>query len=86
MKSKNLKKTYYHIEFDDEIKREVNPFKLRNFLSDKCIQKVNDLKTDSKNGFSFKGKKNEELNQLSDTKMFKEFSCEIAFSQTFKSN
>ena len=25
---------YYHIEFNDEIKREVNPFKVRKFLSD----------------------------------------------------
>ena len=39
---------YYHIEFHDETKRVVNPFKLRNFLSDKCYQKVEELKADSK--------------------------------------
>ena len=26
----------YHIEFNDVNKREVNPFKLQKFLSDKC--------------------------------------------------
>ena len=61
---------YYHIEFHDETKREVNPFKLRNFLSDKCDQKVEKLTTDNKNGLSFKVKKIEELNQLSETKKF----------------
>ena len=44
---------YYHIEFHDEIKREVNPFKLRIFLSDKSNQNVKEITTDSKNGFSF---------------------------------
>ena len=41
---------YYHIEFHDETMRGVNTFKLRNFLSDKCNQKVEKLTTDSKNG------------------------------------
>ena len=39
MESKNLKKIYYHIEIHDETKREVNPFKLQNFLSGKCYTK-----------------------------------------------
>ena len=33
-KKKEPGEMYYHIEFDDKIKREVNSFKLRNFLSD----------------------------------------------------
>ena len=35
--------THCHIEFQDETKREVSPFKLRNFLSDKCNQKFEEL-------------------------------------------
>ena len=31
---------YYHIEIHDETKREINPFKLQIFTSDKCNQKV----------------------------------------------
>ena len=69
----------YYIEFQDETKREVNPFKLRNFLSDKCNQKVEELTTDSKNGFSFKVKPILQLNLLSDIKKFEDFSCEITF-------
>ena len=56
---------YYPIEFDDVTKREVKPFKLRNLSSDKCNQKVEELTTANKNGFTFKVKKNEELNLLS---------------------
>ena len=37
---KEPEEIYYHIEFQDETKGDVNPFKLRNFLSDKCNQKV----------------------------------------------
>ena len=37
---KDSEEIYYHIEFQDETKREVNTFKLRNFLSDYCNQKV----------------------------------------------
>ena len=68
-----------YIEFQDETKRVVNPFKLWNFLSDKCNQKVEELRTDSKNGFSFKVKPILELNLLSDIKIFENFSCEILF-------
>ena len=57
--------------------REVNPFKLRNFLSDKCNQKVEELTTDSKNGFSFKVKPIHQLKLLSDIKRFEDVSCEI---------
>ena len=55
----NLKKLkeIYCIDFDDEIKRDVNPLKLRNFRSDKCNEKVEELITDSKNGFSLKLKR-----------------------------
>ena len=76
---KEPEEIYYHIEFQDETKREVNPFKLRNFLSDECNQKVEELTTDSKNGFSFKVKPILQLNLLSDIKKFEDFSCEITF-------
>ena len=36
---KEPEEIYYHNEFKDETQREVNPFKLRIFLSDKCNQK-----------------------------------------------
>ena len=39
----------YHIEFHDESKREVNSSKLRNFMIDRCDQKVEELTTDSEN-------------------------------------
>ena len=54
---KEPEEIYYPIEFHDETKRLVNPFKLQNFLSDnisKCNQKVEELTSDSKNRFSFK--------------------------------
>ena len=59
--------------------REVKPFKIWNFLSDKCDKRVEELTTDSKNGFSFKVKKNEEVNQLAELKNFENFSCEVTF-------
>ena len=46
--TKEPEEKYYHIEIHDETKREVNHFKLRKFLSDKCNQKVEELTTDSK--------------------------------------
>ena len=55
----------------------VNPFKLRNFVSDKCNQKVEEL-TGNKNEFSFKVKPILQLNLLSDIKRFEDF-CEITF-------
>ena len=45
-------------------------------MSDNCNQKVKELTTDIKNGFSFKVKKNEELYRLSDIEKFEDF-CEI---------
>ena len=36
----------YNIWVHDETKREVNPFKLQTFLSDKCNQNVKELTTD----------------------------------------
>ena len=38
---KEPEEIYYHIDFHDETKRVVNPFELRNFLSDKCPSKSN---------------------------------------------
>ena len=76
---KEPEETYYHNEFQDEPKREVNPFKLRNFLSDKCNQKVEELTTDSKNGFSFKVKPILQLNLLTNIERLEDFSSEITF-------
>ena len=78
MKSKKLEEIYYHIEFNDETKREIDPFELRNFLSDKCKQKFKDITTDRKNWFSFTDKTNEELNNLSEIKKV-DFFSEITF-------
>ena len=60
---------YYHIEFHDETRREVNPLKLQIFLSGKCNQKVKELTTVSLSGFSFRLRNIEELNQLSEIKL-----------------
>ena len=69
----------YYIEFQDETKSEVNTFKQLNFLSDKCNQKVDELTTDSKNGFSFKVLPILQLNLLSDIKKNENFSYENTF-------
>ena len=78
---KEPEEIYYHIEFHDETKREVNPFKLRPFLSDECNRKVEELTTDSKNGFSFKVKLILQLNLFSDIKKCEDFSCEFTFQK-----
>ena len=72
---KESEEKYYHIEFHYWTKREFSPFKLRNFLNNKCNQKVEELSTDSKNGFSFKFKPILQPNLLSDNKMLEDFSC-----------
>ena len=61
------------------MKTEVNPFKLQNFLSDKCNRKVEDLETE-------KVKENGELKQMFYIKKFKDFLCEITFLQNFIPN
>ena len=76
---KEPEEIYYHIELQDETKREINPFKLQSFLSDKCNQKVQELTTDNKNGFSFKVKPILQLNLLYDIKRFEAFPCENTF-------
>ena len=76
---KEPEEIHYLIEFQDQTKKEVNPFKLRKLLSDKCNQKVEELTTDSKNRFSFKVKPILQLNLVSDIKKFDDFSCEITF-------
>ena len=50
---KEHEEIHYHIEFQDETKRVVDSFKLRNFFSDKCNQKVEELAAGNKNGLSF---------------------------------
>ena len=82
---KEPEEIYYHIEFQAETKREVNPFKIRNFVSDKCNQKFEELTTDSKNGFSFKVKPIFQVNLLSDIRKFEEF-CEITFHNFLNQN
>ena len=70
------------IEFQNETQRKVNPFKLQNFLSDKFNQKVKKLTTDSKFEFSFKVKKNEELNLSSEFENFEDLHCENIFHKS----
>ena len=77
--SKQPEEIYYHFEIHDEIMREVNPSKLRNLLSDRCNQKVEELTTDCKYGFSFKVKPFLQLILLSDIEKFEDLSCEITF-------
>ena len=55
-------------------------------MSELCNQKVKELTTDRKNGFSFKVKKNEELNQLSVMQEFEDFSCEFFFQKISNKN
>ena len=74
---KETEEIYCHIDFQDEIKREVKAFKLRNFLCDKCNQKVEELTVDSKNGFFFKVKPSLQLNLSANIKKFEDFSCEV---------
>ena len=76
---KEPEELYYHIEFQDETRREVNSFKLRNFLMDKRVYKVEELTADSKNGLFFKVKHVLQLNLLSIISNFEDFSCEIIF-------
>ena len=76
---KHSEEIYYHFEFQDETMRDCNPFKLLNFLSDKCNQKVEELTKDNRNGFTFKVKPILQLNLISDIKSFKDFSCENTF-------
>ena len=83
---KGPEEIYYRIELQDETMREVNPFKLRNLWSDKCNQKVEEITTDSKNGFSFKVKDIIQLNLLSSINQFEEFSCEITFHKFLNQN
>ena len=75
---KEPEETYY-IEIHDETRREVNPFKLRKFLSDEYKQKVEEPTTDSKKGFSFKPTPILQLSHLSAIKKFDNFSCKITF-------
>ena len=48
---------YFHGEFENEASREFYLFKLRNFSNERCKQQIEELKTDSKNGFMFKVKR-----------------------------
>ena len=75
-------KIYYN-ELRDETMSEVNPFKLRNFLSDKWNRKAYELTTDSKNWFSFKVKSILQLNLLCDIKKFEDI-CEMTFHNFLK--
>ena len=56
------------------------PFKLRNFLSDKCNQNSEELTTVSKNGLFLKVKPILKQNLLPNIKKFEDLSCEITFT------
>ena len=80
---KEPEEIYHHIEFLDETKREVKPFKLRNFLSSRYNQKVEELTRDIKIGFPFNVEPILQVNLLSDIKKFVDFSCEMTFHKFF---
>ena len=67
MKSKSLKNHIIMLNLITAL-REFNLFKIRFLLTEKYNQKIKEPSTDSKNGLSFKVKKNAEQNQLYDIK------------------
>ena len=78
---KEPEEIYYHIDFHDETKREVNPFNLQGSSSDKCNQKVEEVTADSKNDFYFEVKLIHQINLLSIIERFEDFSYEITLSK-----
>ena len=69
---------YYHIEFQKDSRREINPFKLRDFLSAKCGQQIDKLTVDSKDGFSFQVKSIRPQNALFEIDQFNDITCKIS--------
>ena len=70
---------FYYIEFENGAKREVNPFKLWNFLYEACKPQIKGSKTDSKNWFSFKVKTTGIENKLRHVNKFADFPSKISF-------
>jgi len=54
--SSALKKKFYHVEFDREIKGDINPYKLKTGIENIFKEKVEKLTTDSQNVFFFPDK------------------------------
>ena len=72
---------YYYIEFKKEDRRKVNPLKLKNILNEKNKNQLEELKTDSRNGFSLKVKKAVLKNLLLNDNNFEQSHCKISFQK-----
>jgi len=72
------KKKFYHIEFDRETKRNVNPYELKTTIEDHCKEKVEKLTTDSQNGFSFQIKITESTEKLVHITEIDDVNCKIS--------
>ena len=81
---KTLDEECYHIEFENKDEREVNPCKLRHILNKKRKQQIEKLKTDSRNGFSFKVEKTGTKNKLRNLNNFEDSLCKISFRSFIK--
>ena len=66
---------FYQIEIINEAKRELNHFKLRNFLSETRKQQKEELKAVRRIGYFFKVKINGANNQLRNVNKFKYLPC-----------
>ena len=71
-------KKFYHIEFDRETKRDVNPYKLKTIIENECKEKVEKLTTDSQNGFSFQIKITESTEKLTQITEIDDVNCKIS--------
>ena len=70
-------KKYYHIEFQNEIKRDINAYELRTFLNKEANERIEKLTTDSKDGFSFLVNITEHTEKLTEITKFEEYDCKI---------
>jgi len=68
---------FYHIEYDRETKRDVNPYKLKTIIENECKEKVEKLTTDSQNGFSFQIKITESTKELVLVSEIDDVKCKI---------
>ena len=72
------KKRFYHIEFDRETERDVDPYHLKYSIEDQCKEKIEKPTTDSQNGFSFLIKITESTGKLVNLKKGGEKYCRIS--------
>jgi len=73
------KNKFYHIEFDSETKRDVNPYKLKTCIEGHINEKVEKLTTDSQNGFSFQVEITESTKELVHITEIDDVNCKISY-------